>query len=57
MRYFADEFQQEHLGIYYYVEIRSYGMFEARATTYPALGCCKYVALGNYLLGVQPLCT
>ena len=30
---------QGHLGIYYYVETRSYGMFGALATTFPVLGC------------------
>ena len=29
---------QGHLGIYYYIETRSYGMFDARATTFLVLG-------------------
>ena len=30
---------QWHLGIYYYVETRSYGMFRPQAPTFPVLGC------------------
>ena len=31
--------EQGHLGIYYYVETRSYGMFGPRAPTFPVLDC------------------
>ena len=33
------QFYQGHLGIYYYVETRSYGMFGPRAPTFLVLGC------------------
>ena len=32
-------YYQGHLGIYYYVETRSYGVFGPRATTFLVLGC------------------
>ena len=33
------QLEQEHLGIYYYVESRNYGMYMLQATAIPVLSC------------------
>ena len=49
------QFKQGHLGVYYYVEIRSYGMFGPRAPTFPVLGCRSAEKLASWPLSTTLL--
>ena len=48
-------FDQGYLGIYYYVETCSYGMFRPRAPTFPVLGCRSAGKLASWPPSTTPM--
>ena len=46
---------QGHLGIYYYVETRSYGMFDLWAPTFPVLGCRSAEKVASWPPSTKPM--